>query len=161
MNTLEKVGFREDIQRFEGVMQGMIERGEMETANVRLKHYFCPTADGRFLYARELWVAKDSVITGKIHRYPCLNFVMQGALIVASEEGQRLFKAPSTIVSPAGVKRAGWILANTIWTTVHLTSYGSEEELDKIEQEVISPSFAELGLIDSRAELERIEGQKL
>lgn len=119
----------------------MIERGEMATADMRLRHFFCPTPDGRFLYARELWVGKDSVIVGKIHRYPCLNFVMQGCLIVSTEGGPRSFEAPATLISPAATKRAGWILADTIWTTVHLTTYGSEADLDKIENEIIAPTY--------------------
>lgn len=155
-NTPEKVCFRQNILSLQEAMLGMIERGEIKTAEMRLKHYFCPTADGRFLYARELWVAKDSVIIGKIHRYPCLNFVMRGALVVATEQGKVRFEAPATLISPAAVKRAGWIQADTIWTTVHLTSYGSEDELEKIEEEVIAKDFAELGLIDS---LEKLEGE--
>ena len=145
-NTPEKIEFRQKINAMQNCMAGMIERGEMKTAEMRLKHYFCPTPEGRFLYARELWVAKDSTIIGKIHRYPCLNFVMQGALIVATEQGQRSFTAPATTISPAGTKRAGWILADTIWTTVHLTTFGTEQELDKIEDEIIAKTFKEIGL---------------
>lgn len=152
-NIPQRVEFRRKINDLQECMTGMIERGEMKTAEMRLKHYFCPTPDGRFLYARELWVAKDSTIIGKIHRFPCLNFVMQGCLVVATEQGQRSFSAPATVVSPAGTKRAGWILADTIWTTVHLTSYGSEAELDAIEDEIIAKTFKEIGLEAEKKEI--------
>lgn len=141
---LEKQNFRSNIFALQAGMIGMIERGEMTTANMRLKHYFCPTPDGRFIYARELWVAKESVIVGKIHRFPCLNFLTLGKIAVATEEGTQVLTAPYTFVAPAGVKRAGTIIEDTIWTTVHLTEYGSEADLDKIENEVIAPNFAEI-----------------
>jgi len=35
---------------------------------------------------------------------------------------------------------------DTLWLTVHLTTQGSEEHLDEIENEVIAPDYQTLGL---------------
>jgi hypothetical protein len=46
---------------------------------------------------------------------------------------------------------------------VHLTEFESEAELDKIEQEVISPSYDEMGLIASVDAMPKLtaQGEKL
>jgi hypothetical protein len=38
---------------------------------------------------------------------------------------------------------------DTLWTTVHLTKFEAEADLDKIEDEVIAPSYEAMGLIDN------------
>jgi hypothetical protein len=45
-------------------------------------------------------------------------------------------------------------------TTVHLTQHCGEEHLDKIEEEVIAPNYAELGFIDSIDSLKRLKGEE-
>ena len=62
-------------------------------------------------------------------------------------------------MSEVGLKRAVYAEEDTLWTTVHLTEFESEAELDKIEQEVISPSYDEMGLIDSTEKLAQIAAQ--
>jgi hypothetical protein len=48
---------------------------------------------------------------------------------------------------------------DTLWTTVHLTAHIGEENLIKIEEEVIAPNYNELGLIASVTDLLKIEGK--
>jgi hypothetical protein len=43
---------------------------------------------------------------------------------------------------------------DTLWTTVHLTEHRGEENLDKMEAEVIAPSYNDLGLIASYSKKE-------
>jgi hypothetical protein len=60
-------------------------------------------------------------------------------------------------VSEVGLKRAVYAEEDTIWVTVHLTEHSGEENLDKIEEEVIAPSYEEMGLIASTNDLPKIE----
>jgi hypothetical protein len=56
------------------------------------------------------------------------------------------------------LKRAVYAEEDTVWTTVHLTEFDNEAELGQIEQEVISPTYEEMGLIGSTEKL--LEGEK-
>jgi hypothetical protein len=83
---------------------------------------------------------------------------LQGKVSVATEFGKKYFEAPCTFISEIGLKRAVVAEEDTIWTTVHLTQYYGEENLEKIEEEVIAQNYAELGFIDSVNSLKRLKG---
>ena len=160
-NTVEKVKFRQDVLAVQNGMQDLINTGAIESTldDCTLTHYFTPKDDkyGCHAYAREMFIPKGTIIVGKIHRHQHLNFISKGKVIVFTEFGQKHLEAPCTFVSEVGLKRAVYAEEDTLWTTVHLTEFGAEEELDKIEEEVIAPSYNELGLIESVDALLAIE----
>jgi hypothetical protein len=152
-NSLEKVQFRQNVLTLEsGIMQG-IENGELQSTleDCTLTHYFAPIDEkyGCGTYARQMFIPKGTVIIGKIHRHQHLNFILQGKVSVATEFGKKYFEAPCTFISEIGLKRAVYAEEDTIWTTVHLTAHTGEENLDKIEDEVIAPSYDQMGFIAS------------
>ena len=108
-------------------------KGDLEELTT---HHFAPG-----VYARELFIPKGSILTGKIHKTEHLNIVSQGVIAVATEEGQKLIKAPCTFVSKPGTKRAGYALEDTTWTTIHVTE---ETDLEKIEDQVIAKDYSEV-----------------
>ena len=99
-------------------------------------HYF---ADG--IYAREIVIPAGTLLTGKIHRTRHLNIVSKGKIAVVTEDGQKIIEAPCTFVAEAGTKRVGLALEDTVWTTIHASQ---ETDLDKLETELIAPSFEAL-----------------
>lgn len=99
-------------------------------------HYF---ADG--IYAREIYIPKGVLLTGKIHRTRHLNIISKGRIAVVTEDGERVIEAPCTFVAEAGTKRAGLALEDTVWTTIHASK---ETDLGKLEDELIAPSFEAL-----------------
>lgn len=105
------------------------------------RHFFAPG-----LYARQILIPAGTVLTGKIHRTAHINVVSKGRIVVATEEGEREIEAPYTFVAPAGTKRAGCALEDTVWTTFHPNprDYGLGQ-LDLLEAELIAPSFELLG----------------
>tara|TARA_R110002072_G_scaffold236793_1_gene394350 strand:- start:8 stop:433 length:426 start_codon:yes stop_codon:yes gene_type:complete len=114
-----------------------VEIGEMEQLEQQLTHYF---ADG--IYARELFLPAGAMLVGKIHRTTHINIISKGKISVATENGSEIIEAPATIVSPPGTKRAGYVIEDTVWTTIH----GSHEtDLEVLEKELIAPSFEVLG----------------
>ena len=152
-NSLEKVQFRQNVLTLEsGIMQG-IENGELQSTlkDCTLTHYFAPIDEkyGCGTYARQMFIPKGTVIIGKIHRHQHLNFILQGKVSVATEFGKKYFEAPCTFISEVGLKRAVYAEEDTIWTTVHLTAHTGEENLDKIEDEVIAPNYDQMGFIAS------------
>ncbi len=159
-NTPSKVQFRQDILTVQDGLQQMIAEGAVESTleDCTLTHYFTPKDEkyGCCTYAREMFIPKGTLIIGKIHRHQHLNFISKGRVKVVTEFGTKYLEAPCTFVSEVGLKRAVYAEEDTLWTTVHLTEFESEAELDKIEQEVISPSYDEIGLIDSTEKLAQI-----
>lgn len=110
----------------------------------QLTHHF---AAG--VYARELFIPKDAVVVGKIHRHAHLNFLMKGDISVLTEHGVRRLKAPAVITSAPGIKRAGYAHEDSVWITVHATE---ETDLEKIEDQVICKSFEEFELLTVAAD---------
>lgn len=102
-----------------------------------LTHSFIPGA-----YARQMKILAGHLIVGKIHRYPCFNFIMSGKVTVFSEDGRKDIVAPFFFVSQPGAKRVVVSHEETIWITCHGTH---ETDIDKIEAELIAPSYAALG----------------
>ena len=164
MNDLvDKVKFRQDILTVQTELQRLIVDGAIESTleNCTLKHYFSPKDEkyGCCTYAREMKIPKGTLIIGKIHRHQHLNFIAQGKVTVFTEFGKKHLEAPCTFISEVGLKRAVYAEEDTLWTTVHMTAFDSEAELDKIENEVIAPSYDDLGLIASVDALPQITAQ--
>ena len=156
-NAQSKVRFREAIITVQDTLQELIDSGVMQSTleDCTLTHYFTPKDEkyGCCTYAREMMIPKGTLIIGKIHRHQHLNFISKGRVKVFTEFGEKYLVAPCTFVSEVGLKRAVYAEEDTIWTTVHLTEFEKESELDKIEQEVIAPSYNDMGLIASTAQL--------
>ena len=97
------------------------------------------SADG--VYAREIFIPKGTALVGEIHLLAQINVVSKGKIRVATEEGVRVIEAPYTFVSPAGTKRAGYVLEDTVWTTFLPTDKVTDEEVYK---EFIAPDYETL-----------------
>jgi hypothetical protein len=162
-NSFEKVKFRENVLKLENDFVNMIKDGVIDSTleDCILTHHFSPVDEkyGCGTYAREMFIPKDTLIIGKIHRHQHLNFIMKGKVSVATEFGKKYFEAPCIFVSEVGLKRAVYAEEDTIWVTVHLTEHSGEENLSKIEEEVIAPNYEEMNLIASTSELSMLENK--
>ncbi len=98
-------------------------------------HYF-----GHKSYARALFIRKGETLVGKIHRFSCIHAVMFGDITVDTADGKRRIKAPELLVSPPGVKRAGYAHEDTLWVTFHGTK---QTDPDLIEDEVIATDYVD------------------
>lgn len=101
-----------------------------------MKHFIC-----NGIYAREMTAPKDATLVGEIHLKPCLNTISKGSILVFTESGVKTITAPHTFISPAGTKRAGYVLEEVTWTTYHATE---ETELENIRREVVTTSYNSL-----------------
>jgi len=165
MNDLvEKVKFRQDILAVQSGLQKLIADGAMESVakNCTLKHYFTPkdTEYGCCTYAREIFLPKGAIVIGKIHKHQHLNFITKGKVTVFTEFGEKHLEAPCTFISEVGLKRAVYVEEDTLWTTVHLTKFESESDLAKVEDEVIAPSYDNIGLADALPQM-NVQGEIL
>ena len=159
-NTRSRVAFRQSILEVEQQILAAVANGSLESGldKCRLAHLWTPKDSkyGCHVYARPFFMPKGSLVTGKIHRHEHLNFIMMGEISVKTEHGLSILKAPEIFVSEVGIKRAVFALTDCLWVTIHLTEHAGEENLDKIEDEVIAKDYGDLGLIADVAELDRI-----
>lgn len=101
-----------------------------------LKHIFTPG-----IYAREITIPAEVVMTGKIHRERHLNFLVSGRVKVYTEHGGlEEMEGPLVMVSEPGTKRALHTLSEVVWTTIHHNP-NNETDLEKLEEMVIAPTY--------------------
>ena len=159
-NSLDKVQFRQTILSAQDRMMALVKDGIAEDAlpSCTLTHTYTPIHEeyGCGTYARQMFIPKGTLIIGKIHRHEHLNFIMKGRVSVSTEYGPKFFEAPCVFVSEVGLKRAVYAEEDTIWVTVHQTKFTGEENLAKMEDELIAPSYDDMGLIASVEDLQRI-----
>lgn len=106
----------------------------MENVDVEVSHTFC-----NGIYAREMRVPAGVTLTGKIHRFPCINVISKGKLLTVTEEIKEEINAPYSFISGAGIKKAIHAVEDSVWTTFH--PWAGEEDLEIIEAHLIVPSY--------------------
>jgi len=127
MSTLPQKIAREKICKLEKYMCSLPQ------VEITLKHYFI-----KGLYAREMIVPKDVLMSGLEHRTKTIGIMSKGEMIVWNEDGTRPhIKAPFTHIGEPGTKRIGYAVEEVIWTTFHVTELTDLYEIEK-EQFVIT-----------------------
>lgn len=91
------------------------------------------------LYAREIFIKSGTLLTGKAHKEEHLNIISKGKIAVWTEDGMKIVSAPCTMVSKAGIKRIGYAIEDTVWTTIH-ANFANCVEIEKLEQELVEES---------------------
>ena len=109
-------------QKIERMEIEILARPQVEVVPV---HHF---SDG--VYAREITIPKDCLLTGKIHKYENLNILSKGDISVLTENGVRRVQAPFTIVSPPGTKRIAYAHEECVWTTILRTDLTDPDEIE-------------------------------
>lgn len=113
----------------------------------KITEYFAPG-----VYAREMQIPKDVLITGKIHKTEHLNILSKGHVSVSNQGRSIEITAPHTFMSPVGTKRAIYAHEDSVWTTIHPTDL---TDSDKIEKTLIAETFEELDGFIERQDYER------
>lgn len=122
------------------------ENSLVDNDNVQLgDSVLCPLthlfSDG--MYVRQISIPAGTLLTGKIHKHQHPNFLMQGEVEVFTEsDGFQVLKAPLSMISEPGTKRAIKTITDTIWVTVHNNPTNTQDLLE-LEDLVIAKSFEE------------------
>jgi quercetin dioxygenase-like cupin family protein len=140
MSELFDLSTREKVNVLERHMR------EMPQIEIPVRHYF-----SQGLYAREISIPAGALITGKIHKYPQLNILSKGEMLLISDGEVQRVQAPMTVCSPPGTKRAAYAVSDCVWTTIHATD---ETDVEKIEAHFIAKDETEY-LEFSQLRLER------
>jgi hypothetical protein len=117
------------------------EMRKLPPGEAPVTHHFC---EG--VYAREMFIPKGTMLTGKIHRFAHINIISKGDITVLTEHGMKRIKAPCTLISQPGIKRAGYAHEDTVWTTIHPTH---ETDLEKLEEHFIAKDFSEFPQVEA------------
>jgi hypothetical protein len=99
----------------------------MQPITPPLNHHHCDD-----LYAREIFMPKGTVATGRVHLLDHINVISMGVVTVVTPTETVKYEAPITFVGKKGTKRALYCHEDTIWTTIHL-SHGVTD-LDVLEK---------------------------
>ena len=121
---------REKAERLEAAMLSLPQ------IECPVRHYFAPG-----LYAREISIPKDTILTGAVHRTDNLVVLSKGKLRLMVEDGSVEIEAPCTLTCKAGAKNAAVALEDSVWTNFFATT---ETDLDKLVEELTFSKADEL-----------------
>jgi hypothetical protein len=93
------------------------------------------------VYTRSLFIAKGTLLVGKIHLKECVNIVAKGDISILTEGGSGRFQAGHVAVSAPGIQKLGYAHEDTVFINVFRTD---ETDIDKIEAEIASEEFTAL-----------------
>lgn len=102
---------------------------------LKVKHHF-----SHGVYAREILIPADTILTGEIHKFENLNILTKGKIKVSIGDEIEIIEAPFVVVSPPGTKRIAHTLTDCIWITIHGTF---DRNLDNIKSEFIANNLQE------------------
>lgn len=102
------------------------ELAKIPQIELKVEHSFC---DG--VYARTMTIPAGVILTSAIHRGECLFVVVSGQIMITTDDGPRLVQAGYMSTTPAGTKRAGYAIADTVVTTFH-SNPENERSPDKL-----------------------------
>lgn len=90
-------------------------------------HMFIPGV----MYARGLFMPKDSCVTGKIHVKEHMVIIAYGDVTVTTDYGTERYTGHTNFVGKAGSKRALLMHEDTFWWAIHSTDALTVEEAEK------------------------------
>jgi hypothetical protein len=123
--ALEDITYRSNYHEYIDKLELAIEQsGSLDWESVHYVH------DG--IYIRELTIPAGLLITGMIHRHNHMVVVSKGSIIVWEQnKGSRIVTAPATFHCEAGVRRVGYTMEETVWSTIHATELTTIPELEE------------------------------
>lgn len=119
MSTITTLSDRAKIELLETEMR------KHEQRVIPIRHYFSPG-----VYAREITIPADTLLTGRVHKYEQLNILSGGEISVLTQDGMKRVKAPFTVVSPPGTKRIAYAHTECTWTTILATEETDPEKIE-------------------------------
>ena len=115
----------------------------LEQVDCPVTHRFAPG-----VYLREIFMAADTVVIGRIHKTEHFNILIKGAALIVHDDGRREeLRAPMTFVSQAGVQKVLYIIEDMIWQTVHVTD---ETDMTKLEAMLVEQRAAPVSELVAR-----------
>jgi hypothetical protein len=132
---MSKESIRRSITDVYEFLEHGISVGDLDRVEWKTEHRFTEDA-----YCRDFFIEAGSIIVGKLHHKEHFLFALKGEILVISEDGVEVIKAPSIFISRTGIQRIGISLTDTYWAGVFPTK---ERNIDKLEESLFSISYDE------------------
>ena len=71
------------------------------------------------VYMRKVTYEKGWLILGRVHKYHHTMLMLEGKMVLWTQEGKRIVKGFNVFESPPGTQRAAWILERTTVMNIH------------------------------------------
>lgn len=105
----------------------MRELAQREQTDLRTVHHF---SSG--VYAKQMHLPKGHVAVSHKHAYDHLSILAAGAVVVRTDEGSRVHRAPACLEIKAGVNHAITALEDVTWFCIHATDETDPETVDRV-----------------------------
>lgn len=116
---------------------------------------------GAHMAARTTAVPAGAVVVGAVHKYPTLNILLRGRVLMVSEHGKRMLVAPCMYTQEANVKKVGLVLEDCELTNVVLMPESCDDSA-QAEQAVrafhTAPKYSDVGILASTSTPALTEG---
>ena len=73
------------------------------------------------MYTRRIKIPKDTLLTGRVHKFPYVDIMLCGDIVIGKPEGTERLIGHNVCDGAPGRKRIGYALEDTEWITVHRT----------------------------------------
>jgi hypothetical protein len=136
MNEIDTTAFNVGATNTRASIQEL-ERAVLAMPQIELeaRHYL-----GGGILARELFMPKDSVVTGKIHIKEHICTIVYGDVTIVDEFGSCRVVGPCTFVGKPGSKRALLMHEDTLWIAYHTTD---KNDVDEAIAEIVTNDYEE------------------
>lgn len=114
---------RAQIDAFEAHM------AQMPQIDIPVQHRFAPQQS---LYAREIVIPKDTLMTGRVHKHQHVSVMIRGDMTVLTDKGMERISGYHCWVCEPGTKRVGYAHEETVWLTVHHTEHTEPEGIEDV-----------------------------
>jgi hypothetical protein len=95
----------------------------IEAEVARQPQVHCPVRNmfAHGMYIREMKIPAGTLATGAVHKTDHLTMIVKGRVKIISEQGEREYTAPATLMSRAGSQKAALAIEETVMLTMHNT----------------------------------------
>lgn len=119
------------------ILQLKEESLKLPQVEIPVFNYF---SDG--VYAREMRVPAGTTITGKIHKYSTVDVLLEGEIVVVDDSGiPKLLSAPMIFESKPGLSKAGHVLKDVRWVTIHGTRGDDSQDVDALVSNLVVETY--------------------
>lgn len=113
---------RKSVERLEAHLR------QLPQVEIKTEHKFVPG-----LYIRQVTFPADTYIVGEACKFEHLSVMVRGHMVALADGAMRVLKGYNEWLAPAGVKRAGTAIEETVWFTVH-PNPTDERDINKLEE---------------------------
>jgi hypothetical protein len=151
VDSPRRVAARMAIERLQEATIESVKSGDLPRPNTAVRSEFSQKHPlfGAHITTRTTSAPAGSVVVGAVHKYPTLNILLKGKVIMASEHGKRILIAPCTYMQEANIKKAGLVLEDCELTNVLLMPESYSDPLDAesaVRSFHTAPNYIDVGI---------------